>query len=70
MALFLEKREKPPPAGSVPSEQGQSRFLGSPGGFLYIRLHRGDVRVLCCIYMVRNLHVCDCILVLRMVLLF
>lgn len=27
-------------------EQGQSRFLGSPGSFLYVRLHRGDVRAL------------------------
>ena len=46
MALFLEEREKPPSAGSVLSEQGQSRFLGSPGSFLYVRLHRGDVRAL------------------------
>ena len=38
VALFLEKRENPPPAGSVPSEQGQSRFLGFPGSFLYVRL--------------------------------
>lgn len=51
-------------------EQGQSRFLGSPGSFLYVRLHGGDVGALCCIYTVRNLHVCDCILVLMMVLLF
>ena len=27
-------------------EQGQSRFLGSPGSFLCVRLHRGDVRAL------------------------
>ena len=28
-------------------EQGQSRFLGSPGSFLYVRLYGlGDVRVL------------------------
>ena len=38
VALFLEEREKPPPVGSVPMEQGQSRFLGSPGNFLYVRL--------------------------------
>lgn len=30
--------KKTPPAGSVPMEQGQSRFLGSPGSFLYVRL--------------------------------
>lgn len=24
-------------------EQGQSRFLGSPGSFLYVRLYGGDV---------------------------
>ena len=27
-------------------EQGQSRFLGSPGSFLYVRLHGGDVGAL------------------------
>ena len=44
--------------------------FGTDWGFFYVRLHRGDVGALCCIYTVRNLHVCDCILVLMMVLLF
>ena len=33
------------------SAQGQSRFLGSPGSFLYVRLYGlGDVRALFFIY--------------------
>ena len=44
--------------------------FGTDGAFSVYVSSLGDVRVLCCIYTVRNLHVCDCILVLRMVLLF
>ena len=48
----------------------RSRFEGPIGAFSMYVCGLGDVRLLFCIYTVRNLYVCDCILVLMMVLLF
>ena len=48
----------------------RSRFEGPIGSFSIYACGLGDEWALFYIYTVRNLHVCDCILVLRMVLLF
>ena len=65
---FLERIHRPGLTPAYGLRRAKVGF-GTDGVFLYVRLHRGDVVPLLSIYTVRNLHVCDCILVLRMVLL-
>ena len=64
--LFLEKGES---RHATALRGARSRFEGPIGSLFIYVCGLGDVRALFCIYMVRNLHVCDCILILRMVLL-
>ena len=63
--LFLEKGES---RHATALRGARSRFEGPIGSFSMYVCGLGDVRAFFS-FMVSNLHVCDCILVLRMVLL-